>query len=281
MRELESTFKVPVIEAYGMTEASHQMASNQLPPAVRKPGSVGLAAGPAMSVRDANGEPVAAGIEGFICIRGASVTAGYLDNDEANREAFRNGWFFTGDLGRIDEDGHLFLTGRSKEILNRGGEKISPREVDEVLMKHPAVRQCLTFALPDSQLGEEVGVAVVFRDNIAVDEQELQHFAAERLADFKVPRRVFVLKEIPTGPTGKLQRIGLAERLGITGDSWKAQRRSDDRRGCGRHRDRRAPDERSAWRERLAADTDSLTPAATRCSRRNCWRGSKASSAQN
>ena len=191
LHELEATFGVPVVEAYGMTEAAHQMTSNPLPPAVRKPGSVGLAAGPEVTVLGPAGAPAAIGEEGDVCIRGASVTPGYLENAAANQESFRHGWFYTGDLGRIDADGYLFLTGRTKEILNRGGEKISPREVDEILMTHPAVRQCLTFALPDSQLGEEVGVVVVPRDNVAVDEAELQHFVAARLADFKVPRRVF------------------------------------------------------------------------------------------
>jgi amino acid adenylation domain-containing protein len=212
---------VPVIEAYGMTEAAHQMTSNPLPPLVRKPGSVGRATGPGVAVLNNAGEHVGADIEGHVCIRGANVTGGYLENAAANADAFKNGWFYTGDLGRIDADGYLFLTGRSKEIINRGGEKISPREVDEVLMAHPAVRQCLTFALPDAQLGEEVGLAVVRHADVAVDELELQHFAAARLANFKVPRRVFFLDEIPTGPTGKLQRIGLAERLGISTDSWK------------------------------------------------------------
>jgi amino acid adenylation domain-containing protein len=221
LHELESTFRVPVIEAYGMTEAAHQMTSNPLPPLVRKPGSVGQATGPDVTVLNGAGEHAGAGVEGHVCIRGTTVTSGYLENAAANAEAFKNGWFYTGDLGRTDEDGYLFLTGRTKEILNRGGEKISPREVDEALMAHPAVCQCLTFALPDSQLGEEVGVAVVRRADIAVDERQLQYFAATRLADFKVPRRVFFLDEIPAGPTGKLQRIGLAERLGISADSWK------------------------------------------------------------
>ena len=221
--ELEATFGVPVIEAYGMTEAAHQMSSNHLPPAERKPGSVGRAAGPDVAVLDADGNRVAAGDDGFVCIRGTNVTSGYLDNETANRESFRHGWFYTGDLGRIDADGDLFLTGRSKEILNRGGEKISPREVDEVLMEHPAVGQCLTFALPDSQLGEEVGVAVVLRAGATLEEAELQRFAAARLADFKVPRRVFPVDAIPTGPTGKLQRIGMAGRMGITTDAWKPE----------------------------------------------------------
>ena len=236
LHELEATFGVPVIEAYGMTEAAHQMTSNPLPPAVRKPGSVGRAAGPEVTVLDASGKPASSGEEGDVCIRGGNVTTGYLENVTANQESFRNGWFYTGDRGRMDADDYLFLTGRTKEIINRGGEKISPREVDEVLMGHHAVRQCLTFALPDSQLGEEVGVAVVRRADASVEEAQLQRFVTDHLADFKVPRRVFFLDEIPTGPTGKLQRIGLAERLGIAVDSWKPQPGRTGLGGCRDHR---------------------------------------------
>ena len=221
LHELESTFRAPVIEAYGMTEAAHQITSNPLPPLERKPASVGRATGPDVAVLNDAGQHAGANVEGHVCIRGTSVTAGYLENAAANADAFKNGWFYTGDLGRMDADGDLFLTGRTKEIINRGGEKISPREVDEVLMAHPAVHQCLTIALPDSQLGEEVGVVVVRRADTAVDQRQLQDFAAARLADFKIPRRVFFVEEIPTGPTGKPQRIGLAERLGITEEAWK------------------------------------------------------------
>ncbi len=222
LEELESTFGVPVIEAYGMTEAAHQMASNPLPPAVRKPGSVGPSAGPKISVRDDAGLPVAAGTAGHVCIAGPNVTTGYIDNPKANQESFAGGWFHTGDLGWLDRDGYLFLSGRSKEIVNRGGEKISPREVEEVLMRHPSVEQCVAFALPDSKLGEEVGAAVVLKPGAPPDEAALQSFSSQVLADFKVPRRVFFLDEIPKGPTGKPQRIGLAEKLGIVEDGWKA-----------------------------------------------------------
>ena len=197
------------------------MCSTGLPPAVRKPGSVGPAVGAEVAVLDEEGHPTAANVEGEICIRGKNLMAGYIENPTANQESFRDGWFYTGDRGRMDADGHLFVTGRTKEILNRGGEKISGQEIDYVLMDHPAVQQCLTFALPDSRLGDEVGVVVVRRTGAAVEEAELQNFVAERLAEFKVPRRVFFLETIPTGSTGKLQRIGLAERLGITADSWK------------------------------------------------------------
>lgn len=217
MTDLEQTFNVPVIEAYGMTEAAHQMASNPLPLLVRKPGSVGLAAGPQVSIMaEQRNTFLATGETGEVVIHGENVTLGYLSNAEANAEAFVDGWFRTGDQGYIDEDGYLFLTGRLKEIINRGGEKIAPREVDEVLLTHPAVEQSLTFAIPDVKLGEEIGVAVVLRDK-SVTEADLRHFVADALADFKIPRQVIFLDEIPKGPTGKLQRIGLAEKLGLTG----------------------------------------------------------------
>ncbi|MEX0922998.1 MAG: acyl--CoA ligase [Rhodovibrionaceae bacterium] len=215
MTELEATFGCPVIESYGMTEAAHQMASNPLPPAERKPGSVGIAAGPEVAVMDSAGKLRAAGETGEIVIRGPNVTSGYENNPKANEEAFAHGWFHTGDQGVLDEAGYLRITGRLKEIINRGGEKISPREVDEVLMDHPAVAQVVTFALPHDKLGEEVAAAVVLREDQELSERALRDFAAERLADFKVPRRILFLEEIPKGATGKLQRIGLAEKLGL------------------------------------------------------------------
>jgi acyl-CoA synthetase (AMP-forming)/AMP-acid ligase II len=215
IRELEQAFGAPVIEAYGMTEAAHQMASNPLPPAVRKPGTVGRAAGPEIAIIDNTGQPLAAGATGEIAIKGDNVMGGYENNPKANGEAFVNDWFRTGDQGVMDEDGYVSITGRLKEIINRGGEKISPREVDEVLMDHAAVAQCVTFAMPHDKLGEEVAAAVVLRDGAAATEKELQQFVTTRLADFKVPRKILILAEIPKGATGKLQRIGLAQKLGL------------------------------------------------------------------
>jgi oxalate---CoA ligase len=214
---LEETFHVPVIESYGMTEAAHQMASNPLPPGLRKPGSVGLAAGPQVAVMDETGILKGTGEVGEIVIRGPNVASGYLNNPAANAAAFVDGWFRTGDLGYCDRDQYLFLVGRSKEIINRGGEKISPREIDEVLLDHPAVEQAVAFALPHERLGEEVGAAVVLCSARSVSQRELQDFTAARLADFKVPARIVFVDEIPLGPTGKLQRVGLAEKLGVTG----------------------------------------------------------------
>lgn len=213
--ELEDVFGAPLIEAYGMTEAAHQMASNPLPPRPRKPGTVGLAAGPEVAIMDPAGSLLAAGATGEIVIRGPNVTAGYENNPSANGEAFSQGWFRTGDQGSIDADGYLSITGRLKEIINRGGEKISPREVDEVLMDHPAVAQVVTFAVPHDKLGEDVAACVVLRDGQQADERALRDFVATRLADFKVPRRIVFLAEIPKGATGKLQRIGLAQKLGL------------------------------------------------------------------
>jgi acyl-CoA synthetase (AMP-forming)/AMP-acid ligase II len=198
-----------------MTEAAHQMAANPLPPRERKPGSVGIAAGPEVAIMDPDGRLLPAGETGEIVIRGENVTSGYESNPKANAEAFTHGWFRTGDQGVMDAEGYLTLTGRLKEIINRGGEKVSPREVDEVLMDHPAVAQVVTFAIPHDKLGEEVGAAVVLREGASLAEKELREFAGKRLADFKVPRKVIFLDEIPKGATGKLQRIGLAAKLGL------------------------------------------------------------------
>jgi len=215
MLEMEKTFGVPVIESYGMTEASHQMASNPLPPRARKPGSVGLAAGPEVAILDEDWKELPRGEVGEVSIRGPNVTPGYEANPEANAKSFRDGWFRTGDQGVLDEEGYLRLTGRIKEQINRGGEKFSPLEVDEVLSSHPAVAQAVTFAMPHDKLGEEVAAAVVLREGATVTERELRHYCASRLAEFKVPRKVMLLTEIPKGATGKLQRIGLAQKLGL------------------------------------------------------------------
>lgn len=215
MLALEEAFGCPVIESYGMTEAAHQMASNPLPPKARKPGSVGIAAGPEVAIMSAEGKILKPGEVGEIVIKGANVTPGYANNPKANAEAFRDGWFRTGDQGIMDAEGYVSLTGRLKEIINRGGEKISPREVDDVLMEHPAVAQIVTFALPHEKLGEEVAAAVVLKEGAAANERDLRDFAAQRLADFKVPKKIVFLAEIPKGATGKLQRIGLAQKLGL------------------------------------------------------------------
>jgi len=213
MGELEKAFRAPVVEAYGMTEAAHQMASNPLPPRPRKPGSVGLPAGPEIAIVDEAGNLVPAGVIGEVVIRGRNVTNGYERNPAANVAAFTNGWFRTGDQGVIDGDGYLSLTGRIKEIINRGGEKISPREIDEALLNHPGVRQAVAFAVRHPTLGEDLAAAVVPKDGLLLHELDLRQFLARRLPDFKVPSRIVLVAEIPKGPTGKVQRIGLADRL--------------------------------------------------------------------
>jgi acyl-CoA synthetase (AMP-forming)/AMP-acid ligase II len=213
MTELEDVFGVPVIEAYGMTEAAHQMASNPLPPSIRKPGSVGLPAGPEIVILSESGEFLSSGQVGEVAIKGPNVMTGYAQNPTANTQAFTQGWFRTGDQGYLDADGYLFLTGRLKELINRGGEKIAPVEIDQALLRHPSVQQAATFSMPHPTLGEEVAAAVVLYENTTATESELQHFLAPSLADFKVPRRIAIVSEIPKGPTGKLQRMGLADKL--------------------------------------------------------------------
>jgi acyl-CoA synthetase (AMP-forming)/AMP-acid ligase II/acyl carrier protein len=214
MEELEARFGVPLIEAYGMTEAAHQMASNPLPPGRRKPRSVGIAAGPEVAIAAADGTLLPAGGKGEVVIRGANVTPGYEGDDAANGASFTGGWFRTGDEGYLDEEGYLFLTGRLKEIINRGGEKVAPREIDEVLLEHPAVAQAVAFAVPHPTLGEDVAAAVVLREGARTEPQALRAFLFDRLAPVKIPSRVVIVPAIPKGPTGKVQRIGLAERLG-------------------------------------------------------------------
>jgi oxalate---CoA ligase len=213
MIRLEEVFRAPVIESYGMTEASHQMASNMLPPLSRVPGSVGRPAGPEIAVLDEEWNAVPTGGIGEVAVRGPNVTAGYEGNDEANGSSFREGWFRTGDQGRFDEQGYLFLTGRIKELINRGGEKISPREIDEALLEHPAVAEAVAFGVPHESLGEHVAAAVVLRAGIAVNEVFLRQFLSERLASHKVPSQIVIVTEIPRGATGKVRRVDLYRQM--------------------------------------------------------------------
>ena len=213
MAELERVFEAPVLEAYGMTEASHQIASNPLPPKQRKAGSVGVATGPEMAIMDETGRFLPAGAVGEIVIKGANVTAGYENNPEANKSSFLKDWFRTGDQGRIDGSGYLFITGRLKEIINRGGEKIAPREVEDALLGHPDVAQAVAFSVPHPKLGEDIIAAVVLKEKAAASERAIRGYTFARLADFKVPSQILILDRLPKGPTGKLQRIGLGEKL--------------------------------------------------------------------
>jgi acyl-CoA synthetase (AMP-forming)/AMP-acid ligase II len=215
LESLSELFGVPVVEAYGMTEASHQMTCNPLPPGLAKPGSVGIATGIEVGILGPDNDVVAPGQRGEVAIRGATVVDGYENNAAANEAAFTAGWFRTGDEGMLDEEGYLFLTGRLKEQINRGGEKISPIEVDEVLLRHPAVAEAVTFAMPHEKLGEEVGAAVVLVDGHDASEHELRAYLSDQLAAFKVPARILFVSEIPKGATGKIQRIGLAARLDL------------------------------------------------------------------
>lgn len=226
IRRLEDVFGAPVTESYGTSETS-LITANPLPPRARKAGSVGMTAGPEVAIMDETGCLLPPGSTGEVVVRGPNVMHGYENDPAANRTAFINGWFRTGDEGFLDQDSYLFLTGRLKEMINRGGEKISPREVDEVLLDHPAVAQATTFAIPDATLGEEVGAAIVMREGAEASAGEIRAFAASRLADFKVPRQVVFVEEIPKGPTGKPQRISLAEKLGLTEGSGAGQRATD------------------------------------------------------
>ena len=215
IQQLEAMFKAPLIESYGMTEAAHQMASNPLPPLQRKPGAVGRAAGPEIGIRGEDGGLLRPGGVGEIVIRGSSVTAGYENNPKANDEAFVDGWFRTGDQGVMDAEGYLSITGRLKEIINRGGEKVSPREIDEILLDHVSVAQVVVFGAPHKRLGEEVAAMVVLHEGHECGERELQQFVAQRVAGYKVPKKILFVDELPKGATGKLQRIGLAQRIGL------------------------------------------------------------------
>ena len=211
--DLESRFGAPVLEAYGMTEASHQMASNLLPPGNRRPGTVGIGTGVDIGVMDDGGDLKKAGETGEVVIRGPNVTLGYHNNPTANAEAFTNGWFRTGDQGVLDADGVLTLTGRIKELINRGGEKISPLEVDAVLLQHPSVAEAVCFGVPDVKYGEAVQAAVVLSD--AVTEGDIRSFCAGHLADFKIPDRVYLVDALPRTATGKIQRRNVAAQFAL------------------------------------------------------------------
>ncbi len=215
MTELEAVFVAPVIDAYGMTEASHQIASNPLPPRNRVPGSVGLATGCELAIMDERGTLLPPGQVGEVVIRGPNVIQHYENDAAANALAFVNGWCRTGDQGVLDDSGYLSLRGRLKEIINRGGEKIAPREIDDLLLRHPDVREAAAFAIPHATLGETIGVAVVPQDGRTLCEADVRAFAVSYLPDFKVPARIVILPAIPKGPTGKLQRTSLAKQLAV------------------------------------------------------------------
>jgi acyl-CoA synthetase (AMP-forming)/AMP-acid ligase II len=216
LMELEATFDAPVIEYYAMTETtSTPIACNPLPPARRKAGSAGIPLSLDVAIMGEGGTFLSNGQRGEVVVRGAGIMPGYDGDPTATQSAFAGDWFKTGDLGFFDDDGYLFLAGRIREIINRGGEKITPQEVDQVLLEHPAVAEAVTFAVPHATLGEDVASAVVLRSNAAASPKEIRQFAIGRVADFKVPRQVLIVTKIPKGPTGKVQRIGLASELGL------------------------------------------------------------------
>jgi len=208
MRSMEHVFGTPVLEAYGMTEAAHQMASNPLPPKSRKPGSVGPGTGVKISIMDAAGHHLSGGERGEVVIQGPNVVREYENNPEANEKSFTHGWFRTGDQGYLDENGYLVLTGRIKELINRGGEKIAPREIDEVLLGHPAVAEAVAFGVPHATWGEEVAAAVVLHS--PEQESAILAYCKERLAEFKRPKKVYIVDKIPRTATGKIQRGAVA-----------------------------------------------------------------------
>uniref|UniRef100_A0A1J3JSC1 Oxalate--CoA ligase n=1 Tax=Noccaea caerulescens TaxID=107243 RepID=A0A1J3JSC1_NOCCA len=212
LSRLEEAFGAPVLEAYAMTEATHLMSSNPLPEeGPHKPGSVGKPVGQEMAILNEKGEIQEPNSKGEVCIRGPNVTKGYKNNPEANKAGFEFGWFHTGDIGFFDSDGYLHLVGRIKELINRGGEKISPIEVDAVLLTHPDVSQGVAFGVPDEKYGEEINCAVIPRDGTTVTEEDIKAFCKKNLAAFKVPKRVFITDNLPKTASGKIQRRIVAQ----------------------------------------------------------------------
>jgi acyl-CoA synthetase (AMP-forming)/AMP-acid ligase II len=215
IEQLEASLRSPLLESYSMTEAAHLMATNPLPPKARKPGTVGYGFGVEVAIMDEAGHLLPSGSLGEVVVKGENVMDGYENNPEANAIAFVNGWFCTGDQGVMDADGYLRLTGRLKELINRGGEKISPLEIDDVLLRHPAIAEALAFAVPHVSYGEDIQAAVVLKPEVEVSERALQAHCANLLADFKIPAKIHILTTLPRGATGKLQRLHMATLLGL------------------------------------------------------------------
>jgi acyl-CoA synthetase (AMP-forming)/AMP-acid ligase II len=212
--DLEQALKAPVLEAYAMTEAAHQMTSNPLPPAKHISGSVGIGQGVDVKILDQNGDELARGKEGEICIKGENVTKGYLNNPSANESSFTKGGFFrTGDQGKMNENGYIFITGRIKELINKGGEKISPIELDNVLAQHPKISEAVSFAIEDDMYGQNVGVAIVLKPDQSLTPEELIEWMATKVAKFKLPAKVFFTDIMPKTATGKIQRKNVAEAM--------------------------------------------------------------------
>ncbi|PNS14101.1 4-coumarate--CoA ligase-like 7 [Sphaceloma murrayae] len=214
-QDLEKALKAPVLEAYAMTEAAHQMTSNPLPSVgKRKPGSVGIGQGVLVKILDQEGNEVPQGKEAEICIRGENVTKGYLNNPEANKTSFTKGGFFrTGDQGKKDSEGYVIITGRIKELINKGGEKISPIELDNTVAQNAAVSEAVSFAIPDEMYGQDIGIAVVLKDGQQLTAEGLKEWMASRVAKFKLPKKVYFTKTMPKTATGKIQRRMVAEAM--------------------------------------------------------------------
>ncbi|HET7440508.1 MAG TPA: acyl--CoA ligase [Terriglobales bacterium] len=213
IQKMEEVFRVPFVEAYGMTEAAHQMSANPLPPSVCKHGSVGLPTGIRISIMDSDGNHQPTNERGEVVIQGPTVFSGYENNGEANGTSFVDGWFRTGDQGFLDDDGYLHLTGRIKDLIIRGGENIAPREIDEILLKHPAIAEAVTFGYEHPTLGEEVAAAVVLHQPEGITESELLKHCRDRVAEFKCPKKIYIVENIPTTATGKIRRRAVAAAL--------------------------------------------------------------------
>lgn len=211
LEKFENLFEIPVIEAYGLSEAGSQIATNPLPPAARKAGSVGLPIGNKIKIVNETGRIVPYGVEGEVLVKGDNVTAGYLHNPQANKESFKDGWFYTGDLGYFDEEGYLYLSGRRKELINRAGEKISPREVDEVIYKLPQIETAGVVGVPDTLFGEKVIAFIKLRSGMKLNSEAVVAHCSSFLADYKIPEAVYFIDDFPKGPNGKIQRFQLAE----------------------------------------------------------------------
>lgn len=212
LREFEQRTGVPLIESYGISEGGSQITSNPLPPAARKPGSVGLPFGNELKILPADGGEAPAGVSGEVLVRGANIAPGYFNNPQATAESFKDGWFHTGDLGFMDAEGYLFLRGRKKELINRAGEMISPREIDEALYLHPGVELAAALGVPHPLYGEEVVAFVRARAGHSPAEEEIRALCRDRLSGFKVPKRIYFIDDFPRGPSGKIQRLKLVER---------------------------------------------------------------------
>ncbi|NNE23714.1 MAG: AMP-binding protein [Rhizobiales bacterium] len=216
--ELEHLFEVPVIETYGMTEAASQIASNPLPPMQQKPGSVGRSAGPEITILNSNGEHCPPGGEGEIALRGPNLARGYDNPSVTGKDLLTDGWFRTGDLGYLDADGYLYIVGRTKELINRGGEKIAPGKIEEVVLGHPAVAEAIAFSIPHPRLGEDVAAAVVLKPQANATVQNLRSFALDsnKLTHAEIPRHIVFVDTIPKSTTGKIQRNNMAQTLELT-----------------------------------------------------------------